>query len=58
VPLATVAEIFAVKSTRARSVITWVSQILNIDGVVVIAQQGDEVAIATTLLFEQFGVDR
>lgn len=56
VPLATVAEIFDVKPTRARSVITWVTQILNTDGVVVIALQGDEVRVATNLLFEQFGV--
>lgn len=56
VPLTTVAATFEVKPTQARSVIAWLSQILNIDGVMVIAAQGDEVAVATGLLFEQFGV--
>lgn len=56
VSLPRLAEIFGKKPTQAPGVIAVVAQILNVDGVVVIARQGDEVAIATTLLFEQFGV--
>lgn len=55
-PLVKVAGILGLRPSKTRGAIAYLSQIFNIDGVSVIAQQGDDVTIATALLFEQFGV--
>lgn len=55
-PAAKVAELCDLKPTQARAAISWLAQILNVDGVIVIEQQGEEAVVATSLLFEQYGV--
>lgn len=56
VPAVRITELCGLKPTQARSAVAWLAQILNVDGVIVVEQQGDEAVIATSLLFEQFGV--
>ncbi|WP_336820101.1 BREX-2 system phosphatase PglZ [Gordonia sp. MMO-8] len=55
-PAVRVAELCGLKATQARSAVSWLAQILNVDGVIAVEQQGEEAVIAVGLLFEQYGV--
>ncbi|NDK90273.1 BREX-2 system phosphatase PglZ [Gordonia desulfuricans] len=58
IPMVKVAEILDLRPAKARGAVAHLSQIFNIDGVSVIGQRGDDVIIATPLLFEQFGLSQ
>ncbi|MBF6301578.1 BREX-2 system phosphatase PglZ [Nocardia amamiensis] len=55
-PSSRAAEILEVKPARARAAIAVLAQVLNTDGVVVLSDNGVEVELETTLMFEQYGV--
>jgi hypothetical protein len=55
-PLATVAQLLGVKTTRVSGAVSVVAQVLNTDGVEVLTTQGSELVVKQALMFEQFGV--
>lgn len=56
IPSSRAAEILEVKPARARAAIAVLAQVLNTDGVVVLADNGSEVELESGLMFEQYGV--
>jgi hypothetical protein len=57
-PLATVAQMLGVKTTRVGGAVSLLAQVLNTDGVEVLTTQGSELVVKQALMFEQFGVIR
>jgi hypothetical protein len=55
-PLATVARLLGVKTTRVGGAVSVLAQVLNTDGVEVLTTQGSELVVKQALMFEQFGV--